>query len=180
MNPSFFVRRFSKILTGSQYTQLIARRAWNRCTARTLGVGCNWRTNPWIEIRLYHSFWRSRKYYWRRIAHVHQNMYLMQECRYWVLLRHANHGDATAVSTETSDHREFGYASVLMDNPTALFAHLNDGDSKLDVWMSHGDKNVSENFQSYWYYSNLIQLRQCLTKTVDQLRRTIPPEVTQY
>ncbi|MBS5276498.1 MAG: gamma-glutamyl-gamma-aminobutyrate hydrolase family protein, partial [Haemophilus parainfluenzae] len=29
--------------------------------------------------------------------------------------------------TETSDHREFGYASVLMDNPTALFAHLNDG-----------------------------------------------------
>ncbi len=26
--------------------------------------------------------------------------------------------------TETSDHREFGYASVLMDNPTALFAHL--------------------------------------------------------
>ncbi|KYK90288.1 GMP synthase, partial [Aggregatibacter actinomycetemcomitans serotype d str. SA508] len=42
--------------------------------------------------------------------------------------------------TETSDHREFGYASVLIENPTALFAHLNDGDSKLDVWMSHGDK----------------------------------------
>ena len=51
--------------------------------------------------------------------------------------------------TETSDHREFGYASVLMDNPTALFAHLNDGDSKLDVWMSHGDKvtRLPENFQ---------------------------------
>ncbi|KOE70017.1 glutamine-hydrolyzing GMP synthase [Aggregatibacter actinomycetemcomitans] len=42
--------------------------------------------------------------------------------------------------TETADHREFGYASVLIENPTALFAHLNDGDSKLDVWMSHGDK----------------------------------------
>jgi len=51
--------------------------------------------------------------------------------------------------TETSEHREFGYASVLMDNPTALFAHLNDGDSKLDVWMSHGDKvtRLPENFQ---------------------------------
>mgnify|MGYP002226099787 CR=1 FL=1 len=51
--------------------------------------------------------------------------------------------------TETSDHREFGYASVLMDNPTALFAHLNDGDNKLDVWMSHGDKvtRLPENFQ---------------------------------
>lgn len=42
--------------------------------------------------------------------------------------------------TETSDHREFGYASVLLENPTALFAGLDDGDHKLDVWMSHGDK----------------------------------------
>ncbi|MFZ7224465.1 glutamine-hydrolyzing GMP synthase [Avibacterium avium] len=42
--------------------------------------------------------------------------------------------------TETSDHREFGYASVLLENPTALFTGLDDGDHKLDVWMSHGDK----------------------------------------
>ncbi|URL01213.1 glutamine-hydrolyzing GMP synthase [Avibacterium sp. 20-126] len=42
--------------------------------------------------------------------------------------------------TETSDHREFGYASVSLQNPTALFAGLDDGDHKLDVWMSHGDK----------------------------------------
>ncbi|AZI14472.1 glutamine-hydrolyzing GMP synthase [Avibacterium paragallinarum] len=42
--------------------------------------------------------------------------------------------------TETSDHREFGYASVLLENTTALFAGLDDGDHKLDVWMSHGDK----------------------------------------
>ncbi|OBW99596.1 glutamine-hydrolyzing GMP synthase [Gallibacterium genomosp. 1] len=42
--------------------------------------------------------------------------------------------------TETSDHREFGYASVLLKNTTALFAGLDDGDHKLDVWMSHGDK----------------------------------------
>ena len=51
--------------------------------------------------------------------------------------------------TETSDHREFGYASVLMENATALFADLNDGDNKLDVWMSHGDKvtRLPQNFQ---------------------------------
>lgn len=42
--------------------------------------------------------------------------------------------------TETSDHREFGYASVSLQNPTALFADLDDGEHKLDVWMSHGDK----------------------------------------
>ncbi|MFZ7130485.1 glutamine-hydrolyzing GMP synthase [Avibacterium avium] len=42
--------------------------------------------------------------------------------------------------TETSDHREFGYASVLLENTTALFTGLDDGDHKLDVWMSHGDK----------------------------------------
>jgi len=51
--------------------------------------------------------------------------------------------------TETSDHREFGYASVLMENTTALFADLNDSDNKLDVWMSHGDKvtRLPQNFQ---------------------------------
>ncbi|MEH8138833.1 glutamine-hydrolyzing GMP synthase [Gallibacterium anatis] len=42
--------------------------------------------------------------------------------------------------TETSDHREFGYASVALKNETALFKDLNDGEHKLDVWMSHGDK----------------------------------------
>ncbi|URL06016.1 glutamine-hydrolyzing GMP synthase [Avibacterium sp. 21-595] len=42
--------------------------------------------------------------------------------------------------TETSEHREFGYASVSLQNPTALFTGLDDGDHKLDVWMSHGDK----------------------------------------
>ncbi|WIM85327.1 glutamine-hydrolyzing GMP synthase [Gallibacterium anatis] len=42
--------------------------------------------------------------------------------------------------TESSDHREFGYASVALKNETALFKNLNDGEHKLDVWMSHGDK----------------------------------------
>ena len=55
--------------------------------------------------------------------------------------------------TETSEQREFGYASVSLENPTALFAHLNDEPNttpaKLDVWMSHGDKVtcLPHNFQ---------------------------------
>ncbi|WP_273382697.1 glutamine-hydrolyzing GMP synthase [Actinobacillus porcinus] len=46
--------------------------------------------------------------------------------------------------TETSDHREFGYASVELKATDSLFAKLNDdltaSQPKLDVWMSHGDK----------------------------------------
>ncbi len=55
--------------------------------------------------------------------------------------------------TETSDHREFGYASVELKQADALFAKLNDDltacEPKLDVWMSHGDKvtRLPENFQ---------------------------------
>lgn len=55
--------------------------------------------------------------------------------------------------TETSTHREFGYAEVSLQNPTALFEHLNDdaitSQTTLDVWMSHGDKvtRLPDNFQ---------------------------------
>ncbi|KAE9534269.1 glutamine-hydrolyzing GMP synthase [Ursidibacter arcticus] len=55
--------------------------------------------------------------------------------------------------TETSDHREFGYASVELKATDSLFAKLNDdltaSTPKLDVWMSHGDKvtRLPENFQ---------------------------------
>lgn len=56
--------------------------------------------------------------------------------------------------TETSDHREFGYASVGLIKQDGLFAHLqdgiaHDGNPLLDVWMSHGDKvtRLPENFQ---------------------------------
>ena len=77
--------------------------------------------------------------------------------------------------TEISDHREFGYASVLWDNPTALFAHLNDGDNKLDVWMSHGDK-VTRLPETSKLPVQLqpAQLPRCLMKP-SFLRRTIPP-----
>ncbi|MGC6405637.1 glutamine-hydrolyzing GMP synthase [Bisgaard Taxon 45] len=56
--------------------------------------------------------------------------------------------------TETSNHREFGYASVNLKATDALFAQLNDdiasSQPKLDVWMSHGDKvtRLPENFQT--------------------------------
>ncbi|ACE61289.1 glutamine-hydrolyzing GMP synthase [Actinobacillus pleuropneumoniae] len=55
--------------------------------------------------------------------------------------------------TETSDHREFGYASVDLQATDALFAKLNDNltasEPKLDVWMSHGDKvtRLAQGFQ---------------------------------
>ncbi|WP_310742681.1 glutamine-hydrolyzing GMP synthase [Pasteurella multocida] len=55
--------------------------------------------------------------------------------------------------TETSTHREFGYASVNLKATDALFAQLNDdvasSQPKLDVWMSHGDKvtRLPESFQ---------------------------------
>ncbi|QLB21470.1 glutamine-hydrolyzing GMP synthase [Vespertiliibacter pulmonis] len=55
--------------------------------------------------------------------------------------------------TETSDHREFGYAQVEIKQEDALFAKLNDDltacDPTLDVWMSHGDKvtRLPEQFQ---------------------------------
>lgn len=47
--------------------------------------------------------------------------------------------------TESSEHREFGYASVALQQTEGLFAELQDsldpqGKPLLDVWMSHGDK----------------------------------------
>lgn len=43
---------------------------------------------------------------------------------------------------ESSNKREFGYAEVRTKNNSKLFEGLDDhdGDHKLDVWMSHGDK----------------------------------------
>ncbi|QGM80865.1 glutamine-hydrolyzing GMP synthase [Otariodibacter oris] len=55
--------------------------------------------------------------------------------------------------TESSNHREFGYAAVELKSNDSLFAKLNDdltaSTPKLDVWMSHGDKvtRLPENFQ---------------------------------
>ncbi|PZS72977.1 glutamine-hydrolyzing GMP synthase [Stenotrophomonas maltophilia] len=44
-------------------------------------------------------------------------------------------------ATEAADQREFGHAEVNVINPDALFKGLSDhgGESKLNVWMSHGD-----------------------------------------
>ena len=49
---------------------------------------------------------------------------------------------------DTSDIREFGYAQVKLEGESSLLREIadhtdNDGESLLDVWMSHGDKVVS-------------------------------------
>ena len=49
---------------------------------------------------------------------------------------------------DTSDIREFGYAQVKLEGESSLLFEIadhtgNDGESLLDVWMSHGDKVVS-------------------------------------
>ena len=49
---------------------------------------------------------------------------------------------------DTSDIREFGYAQVKLEGESSLLCEIadhtgNDGESLLDVWMSHGDKVVS-------------------------------------
>ncbi len=46
---------------------------------------------------------------------------------------------------DTSDMREFGYAQVVVEGPSPLLQDITDhvgadGESLLDVWMSHGDK----------------------------------------
>jgi GMP synthase (glutamine-hydrolysing) len=46
---------------------------------------------------------------------------------------------------DTSDMREFGYAQVVVESPSPLLQDITDyvgadGESLLDVWMSHGDK----------------------------------------
>ena len=51
-------------------------------------------------------------------------------------------------SVESSEHKEFGYASVEVLTQTALFKNIEDsvnaqGNALLDVWMSHGDKVAS-------------------------------------
>lgn len=42
-------------------------------------------------------------------------------------------------AVESGSVREFGYAEVLISEPSALLKDIEDRDSALDVWMSHGD-----------------------------------------
>ncbi len=50
--------------------------------------------------------------------------------------------------TESSEHREFGYAAIGLNKVDQLFAQLGEENQHLDVWMSHGDKvtRLPENF----------------------------------
>ena len=48
----------------------------------------------------------------------------------------------------TSNVREFGYAQIKVESESALLRDIkdhisDDGESLLDVWMSHGDKVVA-------------------------------------
>ena len=52
------------------------------------------------------------------------------------------------VKVDTSDIREFGYAQVKLEGESSLLREIadhtdNNGESLLDVWMSHGDKVVA-------------------------------------
>ena len=48
--------------------------------------------------------------------------------------------DKLGGKVETSDHREFGYAEVTIDNRDPLLGGLGDAHNVLRVWMSHGDR----------------------------------------
>ncbi len=63
------------------------------------------------------------------------------------MLWHANHGSSNGGRVETSEHKEFGYASIRARSHTKLLKDIEDhmtpeGYGMLDVWMSHGDKVV--------------------------------------
>merc|ERR1712147_135512 len=58
-------------------------------------------------------------------------------------------------SVASSDHKEFGYASVELIADSSLFKGIEDsvgtnGNGLLDVWMSHGDKvaNIPDGFST--------------------------------
>ena len=72
--------------------------------------------------------------------------------------------------TETSEHREFGYASVSLENSTALFANLNDNltanEPTLDVWIMVIKSLVYLKTSKLLGLLQPVQLQQCLMKAV--------------
>ncbi len=133
---------------GSQYTQLIARRV------REIGVYCelwSWDVDE-NDIRDFNPDGiilsggpesvteagspRAPNYVFEAVVPVFGICYGMQTMA-------AQLGGKVA----SSEEREFGYAKVTLDNTSALFDSIEDakndqGQSELDVWMSHGDKVV--------------------------------------
>ncbi len=131
---------------GSQYTQLIARRV------REIGVYCElwaWDVSE-ADIREFNPSGiilaggpesvteenspRAPEYVFNANVPVLGICYGMQTM-----------AEQLGGAVQSSQHKEFGYASVEVINPSALFAAIEDkvsaeGNALLDVWMSHGDK----------------------------------------
>lgn len=123
---------------GSQYTQLIARRV------RELGVYCEIRPFhlPADDIKAFHpkgiilsgspaSVYQPDAPLCRREV-IEQGVPVLGICYGMGVLGHF-HG---AVTTRAAS-REYGRATLLIDDTADLFADLTSG---LTVWMSHGDK----------------------------------------
>ncbi|MGB0936217.1 MAG: glutamine-hydrolyzing GMP synthase [Colwellia sp.] len=134
---------------GSQYTQLIARRV------REIGVYCelwSWDVteeqikgfNPTgiilaggPESVTEENSPRAPEYVYQAGVPVLGICYGMQTM-----------AEQLGGSVESSEHKEFGYASVELVCKSALFNNVEDsvnpqGNGLLDVWMSHGDKVAS-------------------------------------
>ncbi|WP_394172586.1 glutamine-hydrolyzing GMP synthase [Thalassotalea litorea] len=131
---------------GSQYTQLIARRV------REIGVYCElwaWDVTE-QQIREFNPSGiilaggpesvteanspRAPEYVFNANVPVFGICYGMQTM-----------AEQLGGGVQSSEHKEFGYASVEIIQQSALFKHIEDsiganGNALLDVWMSHGDK----------------------------------------
>ena len=149
MSKNIHAQRILILDFGSQYTQLIARRI------REVGVDCErwgWDVDE-QDIRDFNPNGiilsggpesvteagspRAPEYVFNAGVPVFGICYGMQTMAEQL-------GGKVASSTE----REFGYAKVAIENPTRLFAAIQDavneaGNGILDVWMSHGDKVVN-------------------------------------
>ncbi|TLU66774.1 glutamine-hydrolyzing GMP synthase [Thalassotalea litorea] len=131
---------------GSQYTQLIARRV------REIGVYCElWAWDVTEEqIREFNPSGiilaggpesvtetdspRAPEYVFNADVPVFGICYGMQTM-----------AEQLGGGVQSSEHKEFGYASVEIIQQSDLFKHIEDsiganGNALLDVWMSHGDK----------------------------------------
>ena len=83
---------------------------------------------------------------------------------------------------ESSRVREFGYAQVQAHGQAAILADIKDhlganGESLLDVWMSHGDKVVvmPEGF-ALMASTPVAPLRACITRKTPIRRAISPPK----
>ena len=135
---------------GSQYTQLIARRI------REIGVYCEiW---PWDVSEAEIDDFKPRGIVLsggpesattEEGPQAPSNVFTMQVPVLGICYGLHTMAAQLGGNVEPSDEKEFGYAEVELIAPSALFAGIADrqggenGNDRLDVWMSHGDKVVN-------------------------------------